>query len=88
MLFRESDLLTARFGSGYEPSKEGSADQETSRVHGGYFTAVDGQQRGGGAGGGRPANLFSWLVMAMNIVLFRVSVWLYRKAAKISGPSG
>ncbi|UZX02704.1 hypothetical protein F8G81_08815 [Arthrobacter sp. CDRTa11] len=36
---------------------------------------------------GRPATLFFWLVMAMNIVLFGVSVWLYRKAAKISGPS-
>jgi hypothetical protein len=36
---------------------------------------------------GRPATLFFWLAMAMNIVLFGVSVWLYRKAARISGPS-
>lgn len=36
---------------------------------------------------GRPATLFFWLVLAMNIVLFGVSVWLYRKAARISGSS-
>lgn len=36
---------------------------------------------------GRPATLFWWLIMAMNIVLLGVSVWLYWRAAKIPGPS-
>lgn len=34
--------------------------------------------------GGRPATVFFWLVMAMNVVLLGVSVWMYLRAAKIS----
>jgi len=31
---------------------------------------------------GRPATVFFWLVMAMNVVLLGVSVWMYLRAAR------
>ncbi len=36
---------------------------------------------------GRPATVFFWFVMAMNVVLLGVSIWMYLRAARNSRTS-